>query len=52
MNTQGWKIADGGWPARSALECGSPRPLSTNATSLYFIGAMPAGNKLSRLRKP
>ena len=28
MKTRGWKIEDGGWLARSVLECGGPRPLS------------------------
>ena len=27
MKTRGWKIEDGGWLARSVLECGSPLPL-------------------------
>ena len=27
MKAGGWKMADGGWTARSVLECGSPLPL-------------------------
>jgi hypothetical protein len=29
MKTRGWKMEDGGWRARSVLECGSPLPLLT-----------------------
>src|SRR5271157_3921855 len=28
MKTRAWKMEDGGWPARSVLERGSPPPLS------------------------
>ena len=27
MNTRAWQMADGGWMARSVLECGGPPPL-------------------------
>ncbi len=34
MKTQEWKMEDGGWRARSVLECGSPLPLSPSTDLL------------------